>query len=159
MATIDTTAAQHQSLALVDHLSRMGRRRSEEVLAPLGLRPRLLVTLTLLRDHGAATQQSLAASLSIDPTNLVGLLNVLEQEGHVVRRRDPEDRRRHIVELSPGGAAVLQRAECALAGVQNEVFGALDEAERLQLYALLLRATGGHVPTCTEATQDLQGDC
>lgn len=159
MVTVDTTAPQHQSLALVDHLSRVGRRRSAEVLAPLGLRPRHLVTLTLLRDHGAATQQSLAASLSIDPTNLVGLLNALEEAGLIVRRRDPEDRRRHIVELAPPGGEVLQRAECALAAVQNEVFGALSEEERLRLYALLVRATGGHVPTCTEAVQEIDSDC
>jgi len=159
MASLDTTAAQHQSLALVDHLSRVGRRRSEEALAPFGLRTRHLVTLTLLRDHGPATQQSLAASLRIDPTNLVGLLNTLEEDGRVVRRRDPEDRRRHIVELSASGAQVLQRAECALAAVQDEVFAALDDAERLQLYALLLRATGGHVPSCSEAAQDLPADC
>ena len=90
MASTDTTSAQHQSLALIDHLSCVGRRRSEEVLTPLGLRPRHLVALTLLRDHGAATQQALAASLSIDPTNLVGLLNALEEDGLVVRRRDPQ---------------------------------------------------------------------
>lgn len=159
MASPDTTSAQHQSLALIDHLSRVGRRRSEEVLTPLGLRPRHLVALTLLRDHGAATQQALAASLSIDPTNLVGLLNALEEGDLVVRRRDPQDRRRHIVELSAEGEALLLRAECALAAVQDEVFGALDEDERLRLYGLLLRATGGHVPTCTEAAQDLDPDC
>ena len=39
---------EHRSGALLDHLARRMRLRSESVLAPLGLRPRHLVALTVL---------------------------------------------------------------------------------------------------------------
>lgn len=126
------------------------RLRAESALAPLGLRPRHLVTLTVLRDHGEGTQQALAAALQIDRTNLVGLLNELEQEGLVARTRSTEDRRRHIVALTAAGSERLDRAERALAGVEGEVLGALDGEERQTLYRLLQRATAGHVVDCTE---------
>lgn len=148
----------HQSIALINHLGRVSRRGSEAALAPLGLRPRHLVALTLLRDHGAATQQALVEALRIDPSTLVGLLNELEQAELLVRLRDPEDRRRHIVELSDEGRATVERAEGALDAVQDDVLGALSEEERTTLHSLLLRAAGGQLPGagCAGAAAD---DC
>jgi MarR family transcriptional regulator, lower aerobic nicotinate degradation pathway regulator len=154
--TADRSTVTHQSLALVNHLARVSRRGSEAALAPLGLRPLHLVALTLLRDHGSATQQALAETMRIDPSNLVGLLNDLEREEFLVRQRDPGDRRRHIVELSQAGRASLERAERALAAVQDDVLGTLDDDERATLHALLLRAAGGQFPgsECVEAASE-----
>src|SRR5476649_2217464 len=75
----------HRSSALLDHLARLTRLRAESALAPLGLRPRHLVLLTVLRDHGSPTQQALAAALRTDRTNLVGLLNELETDGLILQ--------------------------------------------------------------------------
>ncbi len=140
------TAAGYQSLALLDHLSRVARREADGAPHPDGLRPRHLVALTLLRDHGAATQQALAEALRLDPSNLVGLLNDLESRGLVTRRRDPDDRRRHIVELAPAGLTTLHAAEQRLADVENKVLGALTTDERCTLHALLIRAAAGQLP-------------
>ncbi len=145
-AATDQTAVNHQSLALINHLARVSRRGSQEALEPLGLRPLHLVALTLLRDHGSATQQGLAEALRIDASNLVGLLNDLERQQLLARQRDPEDRRRHIVAISDAGRSALQRAERKLAAVQDDVLGALNEDERDTLHALLLRAAGGQLP-------------
>jgi DNA-binding MarR family transcriptional regulator len=127
--------------------------RAESSLSPLGLRPRHLVTLTVLRDHGGATQQALAATLQIDRTNLVGLLNELEGTGLIVRRRTDEDRRRHVVELTEAGGRKLVDAECALAAAEDELFSALDAEQRETLYRLLQQATAGHVLDCSAAIQ------
>ena len=97
------------------------RLRAESALAPLGLRPRHLVALTVLRDHGSPSQQTLAAALQTDRTNLIGLLNQLEADGLILRRRSTEDRRRHIVELTSDGSQRLTDAESALAAAENEV--------------------------------------
>jgi DNA-binding MarR family transcriptional regulator len=118
------------------------RSHSESTLAALDLRPRHLVTLTVLRDLGGSTQQALATRLSIDRTNLVGLLNELETEGLIERRRSPEDRRRHIVEVTPAGRETLAKAEFALAAVEDAVLASLDTQQREALYQLLVQATG-----------------
>src|SRR5258705_12015722 len=95
--------AEHQLLPLIEHLARVGRRAFEISMLPGGLRPRHLMGLKLLSEHGPAGQQGVADALCLDPSNVVVLLNELEERGLITRRRDPADRRRHIVELSSLG--------------------------------------------------------
>jgi DNA-binding MarR family transcriptional regulator len=140
----------HRSGALLDHLARRMRLRAESVLAPLGLRPRHLVALTVLRERGECSQQALSTTLEMDGTNIVGLLNELEAEKLIERRRSPEDRRRHVVELTDTGIALLAKAEFALAAAEDEVLGALDATQRETLYSLLQQATSGDAVICTE---------
>ena len=111
----------------------------------------------MLRDHGSPTQQALASALRTDRTNLIGLLNELEGEGLILRRRSSEDRRRHIVELTSQGADRLAQAEAALAAAEDEVLSALDAEQRETLYLLLQQATTSHVIDCA-AAQD-EGSC
>ena len=132
-----------QLLPLLDHLARVGRRAAEASMAPGGLRPRHLIALKLLSEHGPASQQGLAEALSLDPSNVVGLLNELEERGLIVRRRDPADRRRHIVELSATGAGELCLAQARLSRVEDDLLGVLTAAERATLYRLLARAVDG----------------
>jgi DNA-binding MarR family transcriptional regulator len=138
----------HRCAALIDHLARRMRMRAETVLTPLGLRPRHLVALTMLRDHADSTQQSLSALLQIDRTNLVGLLNELESWGLIERRRSEEDRRRHTVHLTRPGAERLAQAEFALAAVEDEILVSLDGEQRETLYQLLQIAGHGQQRDC-----------
>jgi DNA-binding MarR family transcriptional regulator len=149
-----TLPTRHHSSALLDHLARLTRLRTESALAPLGLRPRHLVALTVLRDHGSPTQQALAAALRTDRTNLIGLLNELETGGLILRRRSTEDRRRHYVELTDDGTRRLTEAETALAAAEDEVLGALDAEQRETLYQLLVQATTSHVVDCAAAAAE-----
>jgi MarR family transcriptional regulator, lower aerobic nicotinate degradation pathway regulator len=144
----------HHPGALLDHLARRIRLRAQAALAPLGLRPRHLLALTVLRDRGGSTQQALAATLEMDGTNIVGLLNELEAGNLIERRRSPEDRRRHLVELTAAGAEQLAKAECTLSAVEDEVLGALDETQRETLYNLLQQAAAGTAVSCAAAISD-----
>ena len=146
----------HRCGALVDHLARRLRLRSESVLAPLGLRPRHLIALTVLRDGGGSSQQDLAKILEMDGTNVVTLLNELEGEGLIERRRSPADRRRHLVELTDVGVKLLARAEFALTAVEDEVFRGLDHDQRETLYELLQQAASR---TGTEACRENIAGC
>jgi DNA-binding MarR family transcriptional regulator len=146
-----TDTVRLSSLALLDHLARLARIRAESALTPLGLRPRHLIALTVLRDSGSGTQQALAAALQIDPTNLVGLLNELETDGLISRRRSIDDRRRHIVELTEDGARRLTDAEAALAAVEDELLSALEPEQREAFYRLLRQASTSHVAECNAA--------
>jgi DNA-binding MarR family transcriptional regulator len=154
MASSPVNQPMHRSGALLDHLARRMRLRGESVLAALGLRPRHLVALTVLRDRGGSTQQALSSTLMMDGTNVVGLLNDLEAEQLIERRRSAQDRRRHVVELTAEGLELLGKAECALAAAENEVLAALDDAQREALYSLLQQAANGERSCCTEAPGD-----
>jgi DNA-binding MarR family transcriptional regulator len=135
-------------LPLLDYLARVGRRAAEASMAPGGLRPRHLIALKLLQEHGSVSQQALAETLSLDPSNVVGLLNDLEERGLITRRRDPEDRRRHIVEVSSLGQEELELANARLSCVEDELLSALSAEERSTLCELLVRAVGVATP-CT----------
>jgi DNA-binding MarR family transcriptional regulator len=129
----------------------------ESALSGLGLRVRHLVALTVLRDHGDLAQQALAVSLQVDRTNLVGLLNELEADGLIERRRSLQDRRRHTVALTEAGMRRLAEAETALAEAEDDVLSALDSGQRQTLYALLQQATTSHVISCTGREADAVG--
>lgn len=158
MSALPLDPSEHRSGALLDHLARRMRLRAESVLAPLGLRPRHLVALTVLRAEGGISQQALASTLEMDSTNIVGLLNDLEAKDLVERRRSPQDRRRHVVELTEDGTKRLKEAECALAGAEDEVLGALQPTERETLYKLLRRAATTSPVLCTEAINEVDAD-
>jgi DNA-binding MarR family transcriptional regulator len=103
MASAPVNQPTRRSGALLDHLARRMRLQGESVLAQLELRPRHIVALTVLRDQGGSTQQALSSTLMMDATNVVGLLNDLEARQLIERRRSPQDRRRHLVELTTAG--------------------------------------------------------
>lgn len=122
---------------------------AEVELAAFGLRARHVIALTLLRDLGEQNQSDLPATLGMDPTNVVALLNELEADDLVQRRRSPQDRRRHTVSLTAAGEARLKEVEDLLGGVEQRVLDPLTPEEQRTFYALLLRATSS--PTCAEA--------
>jgi DNA-binding MarR family transcriptional regulator len=122
-------AEQQQLLPLVEHLARVGRRAAETSMAPGSLRPRHLIALKLLSESGPASQQGLADALSLDPSNVVGLLNELEERELISRRRDRADRRRHIVELSNQGQDQLQIVYARFKCIEDNLFKALNAEE------------------------------
>jgi DNA-binding MarR family transcriptional regulator len=114
-------------------LGRITTHRFTEALEPFGIRPRHVAALIELRDHGELSQQSLCGRLHVDPTNLVAILNELEQRGFATRRRDPQDRRRHIVEVSKKGLAVIEKASKVMDQVEEDLLQGLSAADREEL--------------------------
>ena len=82
--------------------------------------------------------------MGVDPSVLVTLLNPLEADGYVSRQRDPADRRRHVVALSPAGATHLAAAAGAQRAAEDELFAGLDQDQREQLRQLLLALQASH---------------
>jgi len=106
----------------------------------LGIKLRQMMLLSYLRARAPALQQQLCESLWLDANNCVLLLNELEEMGYVERRRDPSDRRRHVVELTDEGRRALERAARAQETIGDELFAALNDEERSTLRSLLSRA-------------------
>src|ERR1700709_241780 len=80
------------SIVLLTRLARQVYRESSEEI--LGMTLKQFGVLNWLPDEGGIAQQELGVTLCLDPNNLVLLLNSLEDEGWIERRRDPADRRR-----------------------------------------------------------------
>ncbi len=132
------------TMVLLTRLAKVVYRRSDE--ERLGMRLRWYVALSFLNDHDGASQQALGEALCVDANNLVLLLNELEAAEYAERRRDPLDRRRHLVHITAAGRRALDRAERAQESVESEVLAALDPGERATLRDLLARALDGAGP-------------
>ena len=137
---------------LLARLAKQVMRRSNPEL--LGMDLRLLMALSYLSDHDGAPQQELVDALCMDAKNVVLLLNDLEDLGHLERRRDPEDRRRHRVHITKAGRHALQRAARAQESIEDDVLQALDADERATLWTLLTRAVLGVEPAADDAGED-----
>ena len=134
-----TTAPPVQgSMNLLTRLSRLVYRRATEEV--IGIRLKQFIALDYLREQGGSSQQQLGQSLMLDPNNCVILLNDLEDFGYVERRRDPSDRRRHIVEMTDAGRRALEYAGEKLETLEDEVLPNLDASERAQLRDLVAKA-------------------
>jgi len=125
-------------MVLITRLAKVVYRRSGEDL--LGIRLRWLVALSFLNDHDGAPQQALGDALCVDANNLVLLLNELEAAELAERRRDPLDRRRHLVHITAKGRRALDHAERAQESVEDQVLATLSAEERATLRGLLARA-------------------
>jgi DNA-binding MarR family transcriptional regulator len=127
-------------LAMVGHAA---MRRLRDTHTANDLTPRQFRVLALLGDQGAIGQSELAATVGTDPSVLVTMLNPLEDDRLISRERDPSDRRRHVVTLTPAGEAHLVRAAQAQRTAEDELFDVLDTDEREQLRGLLMRLQEG----------------
>jgi len=103
------------------------------------LKPRHVRLLRVFAEQQQpTTQQKLGEALRIDPSMVVGLLNDLERDGLVERIRDPEDRRRHLVHLTPHGDSVLQEVLARVMAAEAAAFAGLTPAQQRTLRNLLL---------------------
>jgi DNA-binding MarR family transcriptional regulator len=121
---------------LLVKLGRVAEARFKEALKPTELTPKHLGVLFEVRAN-PTSQQLLCETIDVDASKLVGILNDLEDDGLIVRRRDPNDRRRHIVELTKEAQTRLAKAEKVAQSVEKEFFGGLNDDERAQLRLLL----------------------
>ncbi|MDR7275223.1 MarR family winged helix-turn-helix transcriptional regulator [Catenuloplanes atrovinosus] len=108
---------------------------TDTALAPLGIDGKDFGALRVLAGGEPASQLQVAQRLGIDRTTMVALLDELERKGIVVRRPDPEDRRRNIVALTEQGRRTFEAARAAHAEAESAFLaavgpGAADELRR-----------------------------
>ncbi|MET0455797.1 MAG: MarR family winged helix-turn-helix transcriptional regulator [Mycobacterium sp.] len=153
MEELPISVSARASGPLVEYLARLLRSEAESELEAFGLRPRHVIALTVLRELGDQNQADLAETLRIDRTNVVALLNDLEEWQYITRRRTPDDRRRHTVALTAAGRERLAEVDGAIVASESRVLAALDADQQATLHELLQQALGArgscseHLPT------------
>jgi len=115
-----------------------------EALTAEGLRRQHFVVLSALAERGAASQAALGRRLLIDRSDMHALLSELEREDLVARVRDPNDRRRMLVELTPVGARTLKRLDGQIEAAQEALLAPLSGADRRELERLLTKLVEHH---------------
>ena len=99
-------------------------------LRPLGLsQARWRVLLHAARADTPLTQSELASRLYIGGPSLVSLIDRMEADGWIKRRRHETDRRRNLIYLSPRAGETLQLIEAEVDRVYRELIEGLDPTD------------------------------
>jgi len=113
--------------------------RFAERLYAMKLKPHHAGILRMLGSNEGLTQQALSDLLGIFPSQLVRLLDVLEEQKLMERRDTPEDRRSYRLHLTRKGRGVLAQIEELTERLEEDLFAALSEREMGVLRELLTR--------------------
>jgi DNA-binding MarR family transcriptional regulator len=133
---------------LLKRLGFAAKDRSHTAFAGSGLSAFHYAVLALLEEDPRETQAQIADALGYDRSLIVRLLDELEEQELVTRKRDPEDRRRHVVKLTPNGHSMLLELRAIVQRLEDEFFSPLDADEQAALHALLSKVASHHDPRC-----------
>jgi DNA-binding MarR family transcriptional regulator len=125
---------------LLAKLHAAGSVLNNKALAEFGLRERSYSVLRLACSGLEPTQRELAEFLSLDPSQIVALVDELEGRGLVYREQGRTDRRQKIVLATPEGERLHAGASAAIAACEHEQLAALTDAEAATLRKLLRKA-------------------
>jgi DNA-binding MarR family transcriptional regulator len=108
------------------------------------LRAPHLTVLAGLTEFGPSSQKEISTRLRIDPSDLVSVLDDLEQQQMVSRSRDLADRRRYVVTIKPAGHKALRLRLSQLRELSDALLAPLTPDERAGLHELLIRVHRHH---------------
>ena len=128
---------------LLAKLHATGSLLNNKALADYGLRERSFSVLTLACSGLEPTQRELADFLSLDPSQVVSLVDDLEHRGLVKRAQGKQDRRAKIIVATAEGRRIHTKARAGLEECERIQLAALTEDENAQLRALLKKALWG----------------
>jgi MarR family transcriptional regulator, transcriptional regulator for hemolysin len=127
------------------HLAQVAKAASrafDDALAEAGGSLPMWLVLLSLKSRPSASQRQLAGAVGIQGATLTHHLNAMESAGLVTRRRDPANRRIHVVELTPAGDALFLRLRDAAMAFDEQLRSGLSERDLDQLAELLTRLRG-----------------
>ena len=136
------------AIFLLKRLGMAAKEQSIPAYEEAGLHPYHHSILAVLDEGSRETQGAIADALGYDKSQLVGLLDELEEAELIERRRDPADRRRQIVRITPAGRKALERLRRLARQLEDDYLEPLDADERKRLHELLLRLGRKHLPNC-----------
>jgi len=133
---------------LLKRLGFAAKDRSHDAFEGTGLSAFHYAVLALLEEDPRETQAMIADALGYDRSHIVRLLDELEERELVLRKRDPDDRRRHVVKLTPQGRTMLGKLRAVVRRLEDEFLAPLDVEQREALHALLATLASHHDPRC-----------
>jgi DNA-binding MarR family transcriptional regulator len=125
-------------------LGQQTTRHLRDALTAHDLKPRQFLILDLLAERGPIGQREFGETMAIDHSILVTMLNPLEADGLIERKRSGTDRRRHVVTITPAGKRRLASAAQAQREAEDALFADLTDPQRDQLREILIVLRDAH---------------
>jgi MarR family transcriptional regulator, transcriptional regulator for hemolysin len=114
-------------------------RAFDDALAQAGGSLPVWLVLISLKSRPLGKQRELADAVGIREATLTHHLNAMDAQGLVTRRRDPANRRVHLVELTEAGEALFLRLRDAAIAFDQRLRHGLTDRDVTDLEGLLLR--------------------
>jgi MarR family transcriptional regulator, lower aerobic nicotinate degradation pathway regulator len=122
---------------LLSRAAMAGDRLVTAALAETGARKHHFAALLALAEAQGISQAGLGRRMGLDVSDVHAVVGDLEGRGHVSRTRDPDDRRRNILILTPAGRRELARLERRVLAAQEALLSGLSATARRQLVTAL----------------------
>jgi DNA-binding MarR family transcriptional regulator len=114
------------------------RFRLDELLRPAGLTVLQYTALTVLERHPNLTSAQLARNSFVTAQTMSDMVTALRAQGLIERFRDPADRRRLVLALTPDGQALLDQFRGQVDALEKEMLAGLTPTQARQLRTSLL---------------------
>jgi DNA-binding MarR family transcriptional regulator len=141
VARFSASELAQETMFLMARARAMGTGRANIAFRDLGLKARSYAVLSLAASGLEPTQRELAEFLSLDASQIVALVDLLENARLVDRRPAPRDRRTNVIVATPEGVRVYERARDAARVSESESLTGLSISEREELRRLLSKIT------------------
>lgn len=143
--------AQKNFMSLMAQINRQWRRAIDRKLRPFGLTEALwLPLLHLSRASEPMRQKDLAASLALDSSSVVRLLDGLQLEG-LIERLEGADRRAKTIHLTERGLETIAMVENVVGQARSDMFVDVPRAELDAAFSVLQRIARTLEPVEEEA--------
>lgn len=124
-------------LYLVKQLELSVRARLDELMRPVGLTALQYTAMTVLERHGDISSAQLARNSFVTAQTMADMVLILEDRGLIERHRDPDDKRRLLIALTPEGRAILEERRPHVAAIEKQMTGALSTSDTALLRRFL----------------------
>ena len=124
-------------LYLVKQLELSVRARLDELMRPVGLTALQYTALTVLERHGDISSAQLARNSFVTAQTMADMVLILEDRGLIERHRDPNDKRRLLLALTPAGREILDDRRPHVAAIEKQMTGALSTSDTALLRRFL----------------------
>lgn len=144
-AISDRREVTYDNLTAMLRLVGLYRRRFADLVAQQtwavesGVKPPTYGVLNVVGQRGSISQRELCDILGVHPSDMVEIMDIVEREGWVERRRDPDDRRRYQLTLTAAGRRTRARYDALAAEAEAQVLEPLSESERRTLLDLVAK--------------------
>lgn len=134
-------------------------RAFEQALEDAGGSRPLWLTLMALKQQPQANQRQLAAQIGIESATLTHHLNGMEADGLLTRRRDPANRRVHVVELTPAGEEMFHRLRHVVSAFDRQLHTDLDDTQVASLRASLAQLRHNVTTLAADGSRESGATC
>ncbi len=101
------------------------RSHLDDIFRPIGMSALQYTALTVLERHPNLSSAQLARNSFVTAQSMADLVTTLQQLGLIERHRDPDDRRRLVLALTPEGRKLLNRYRGKVAALEERMVSGL----------------------------------